>query len=293
MPFAHWIVEVTSPRLLVELGTHTGVSYSAFCQEVLRNRLATRCFAVDTWQGDEHAGFYSEDIYREFQTFHDARYTGFSTLLRSTFDEALGKFLDSSIDLLHIDGFHTYEVVKHDFEVWLPKLSDRAVVLLHDTNERQGSFGVWRLWDELAAKYPHFEFFHDWGLGIVAVGSSVPEAIRSLCSLTEAAAITTIRERFSFLGERWVSEMREQQLRRDLATREEKIVAVEQSLVDASTHSEFELSRHKEAETKLQSELETVKALLQETELQRRSELEDPYSGRVGCTAGTGRICGG
>ena len=57
IPFAHWIVTVHRPRFIVELGTHNGVSYSAFCEAVQRAKLDCRCVAVDTWQGDEHAGF--------------------------------------------------------------------------------------------------------------------------------------------------------------------------------------------------------------------------------------------
>jgi len=142
IPFAHWLVQVVSPRILVELGTHAGVSYSAFCESVLRSNLATQCFAVDTWKGDEHASFYGEEVFFDFERFHSARYSSFSELLRSTFDEALNYFADNSIDLLHVDGCHTYEAVRHDFESWSCKLSERSVVLFHDTNTRERDFGV-------------------------------------------------------------------------------------------------------------------------------------------------------
>src|SRR6516162_8554184 len=66
VPFAHWLVAVTRPRLLVELGTRNGVSYSAFCEAVVNGKLDTRCFAVDTWKGDDHSGFYPEEVYLIF-----------------------------------------------------------------------------------------------------------------------------------------------------------------------------------------------------------------------------------
>lgn len=202
VPFGHWVVCNTKPRVLVELGTHCGVSYAAFCESVLRLRLPTACFAVNTWKGDEQAGFYGEEVYESLRHFNSSRYAPFSELLRTTFDEALSYFADNSIDLLHIDGFHTYEAVKHDFEAWLPKLSERAVVLLHDTNGRERSFGVWRLFLELKERWPTFEFLHSYGLGVVAVGSDAPNPVTALCTLN-GDSINSVRERFAKMGERW------------------------------------------------------------------------------------------
>ncbi len=216
VPFAHWLVCATAPRVLVELGTHTGVSYAAFCQAVARAGLGTRCHAVDTWCGDPHAGLYGPEILEELRSFHDERFGIFSTLLQCTFDEALDFIEDNSIDLLHIDGLHTYEAVRHDFDSWMPKLSERAVVLFHDINVRREDFGVWRVWAELRRQYSGFEFVHGYGLGVLAVGSEVPAAVSNLCDLADPAAIAMIRTRFAGIGERWLTDTRVRQLANDL-----------------------------------------------------------------------------
>ena len=201
-PMAYLLIELARPRLLVELGTHQGDSYCAFCQAVQFHQTGTRCFAVDTWTGDDQAGFYGDQILAELRTQHDPQYGSFSTLLRSTFDEAVGKFENGSIDLLHIDGHHAYESVRHDYETWTPKVSDRGIILFHDTAERRReNFGVWRLWDELSARYPNFELLHSEGLGILVVGANPPAELMKFFAFANKNQ-QLVRDMFVALGQR-------------------------------------------------------------------------------------------
>ncbi len=215
-PLAMLLVECLHPRVIVELGTQHGVSYCSFCQAVEELKLPTHCYAVDTWKGDAHATHYKESVYADLLAHHH-RYESFSKLLRMTFDEALPQIPDRWVDLLHIDGLHTYEAVKKDFETWLPKLSERAVVLFHDTMELQNGFGVHQLWQELSPNFPSFNLEHGHGLGILAVGPQPPQAMLDFLSTANAKPHET-RALFAALGRRVLLETE-----RDWLTHQSKI----------------------------------------------------------------------
>src|SRR5260370_518072 len=64
IPFAAWLIKSLKPSIFVELGTHSGNSYLAFCQTVYDENLPIKCYAVDTWEGDDYTGYYGEKVWQ-------------------------------------------------------------------------------------------------------------------------------------------------------------------------------------------------------------------------------------
>lgn len=198
-PFASWLVSELKPRSIVELGTHAGFSYFVFCEAVRRLGLKSEARALDTWQGDDHAGFYGEEIFESVSAINRDLYSHFSTLTRGLFDDALDLVDDGSVDLLHIDGRHGFEDVKHDFEAWLPKMSPQGVVLFHDIAEHQEGFGVWRFWDDVKQGLPSFSFLHSHGLGVLGVGDALSRPMKGFFQAAEQSP-DLIRSTYEELG---------------------------------------------------------------------------------------------
>lgn len=165
--FGYDLVRHLKPQVTVELGTHLGGSFFSLCQGLQDDLTGGRIYGVDKWEGDDHSERYEENIYHTVKKISEEFYPGTATLLKMDFEEAARLFDDESIDLLHIDGFHTYEAVSNDFTVWLPKLAPHGVILFHDISETKEGFGVYKFWDEVKRLYPSLEFLHSHGLGVL------------------------------------------------------------------------------------------------------------------------------
>ena len=262
-PFALWLIGALRPRMVVELGVHTGNSYCAFSQAVQALGLNTRCFGIDHWQGDAHAGHYGDEVYQELQAYHDPRYGTFSTLLRTSFEEALPYFSEGSVDLLHIDGFHTYEAVSADFKSWLPKVSSRGVALFHDTNVRERGFGIWRFWEELTSRYPHFEFLHSHGLGIVYLGNEpLTGPLKALFAAKTVAERESIQNYFARLGISVVERLTIQTLTAEIETLKAQVSSLSADLAEGRSKPE-KADKKKAKISALELELATVRSKLE------------------------------
>jgi len=259
IPFAMFLVDILKPARLVELGTMRGSSYCAFCQSVDQLKLDTRCYAVDTWTGDPQTGSYGPELLEEFQQYHDPLYGRFSTLIQGTFDSAVAQFEDRTIDLLHIDGYHAYEAVQHDFQTWKSKVSERGIILFHDISVKMPGYGAWQFWDELKLEYPHFEFSHCNGLGVLSLSPSRDDAAGYLF-IAGAEEQSKIRTFFEYLGGNLTREILQQE-QIDLVnagSRDLNLRIKEQA--EINKHLKLKIQEQSKLISKLQSRLDGIES---------------------------------
>lgn len=283
IPFAFWIMDAAKPRVLVELGTHKGDSYFAFCQFAKRYELNTRCHAIDTWEGDSHAGRYERSLYLQVKEHNDSHYSSFSTLHPMLFDDALSQFENGSIDLLHIDGLHTYEAVKHDFETWLPKISPNGIILFHDTAERGSDFGVWRLWEELESKYPSLNFEHGHGLGVLGVGESIPAPVANLLASApdqQSRAKVLFSQLGGLLASRFAARVSLERQQMDFQNLLEDRTKAQTIIEDQARHLEEQQQQNAELKQHLEA-LSAREAALRERLLQGEQARNTPFATRL------------
>lgn len=166
--FAYDLVHFTRPKRIVELGSQYGCSLFAFCQSVLDSQLDTQIHAVDFWSGDIGAGEDGETVLELVRKTAEEYFSSVDVRLHPMdFNEAVKMFEDGSIQMLHIDGGHTFEDVDNDFKTWLPKLDADGIILFHDIYSTidQGSCDRWKHLKETYKNW--FEFSHSCGLGIL------------------------------------------------------------------------------------------------------------------------------
>ena len=199
-PVLKFLIRELKPAIFVELGVHNGFSYFVGCQAISECKLETKAFAVDHWLGDQQAGYFDESVF-EFVKKLNSKYSRFSTLIRKSFADAQVDFLDSSIDILHIDGYHTYDSVKRDFESWLPKMHKDGVILLHDIHVRRNTFGVFKFWAEIEPKYNTVEFVGSHGLGVVFFGAIPNGSLNALVEYAKQGNMPQIQGTFGSISD--------------------------------------------------------------------------------------------
>lgn len=120
-------------KIVVEVGSYLGAS-CLFMASALGRRNG-RIYCVDTWKNDAM----SEGSWDTFNFFlnNTKKFSSKITPLRGDSSKIALDF-DSKIDLLFLDGDHSYAGVKSDFDAWFPKLSKGGIILMHDVGWAEG-----------------------------------------------------------------------------------------------------------------------------------------------------------
>jgi predicted O-methyltransferase YrrM len=137
-PFEKYLLWALSSRLrpgsvVVEIGSYLGASTCFLAMGAARR--GNRVYCVDTW-----ANYGMSEGHRDtYQTFMDnvRLYADHIVPLRGWSRDVAVDF-PHRVDLLFLDGDHSYEGVRGDVEAWFPKLSRPAFVVLHDVAWAEG-----------------------------------------------------------------------------------------------------------------------------------------------------------
>ena len=158
------------PKVILEIGTANGGTLFCFCK--LAPEDAT-IISIDL-PGGPFGGGYPEwkiPIYQAFAKPGQKLYLLREDSHKQETLEKLKQILnDKQIDFLFIDGDHTYQGVKQDFEMYSPLVKEGGVIAFHDISDivETDVVKVPKFWKEIKHYFNHQEIKQGgYGIGII------------------------------------------------------------------------------------------------------------------------------
>ncbi len=148
-------VKLLSPKNVVEIGTDKGgtlylwAKASADNANVISIDLQTQIF------GRKNYKKYRRDFYELFNKTDNQTITclASNSQLTDTLEKVKKLLNYEKIDFLFIDGDHSYEGVKRDYELYSPLVRDEGLIVFHDIKTVRENIGVPRFWKEIKEDY--------------------------------------------------------------------------------------------------------------------------------------------
>jgi len=126
LPLLHDIVVLEKPALIVTLGLSDAQAHLTFCQTAAQQNISSRCAAIRRATVDEDA---ADDP--GWQRAQKATAEFFPTISQLIDGGSTTEFSDGSVNVLLIDDVDSAETIRHELELWSPRLSSDALVMLH------------------------------------------------------------------------------------------------------------------------------------------------------------------
>jgi hypothetical protein len=131
-----------SDGCIVDIGSYRGRSTAALALGSLANK-AVPVYAIDpheSFEGIQGGHFGPQDRIAFFRNMLRLNVVEIIRLINLGSDVVSGAW-DRPVALLWIDGDHTYEAVKRDFEMWEPFVVQDGLIGLHDSTDMQSGPG--------------------------------------------------------------------------------------------------------------------------------------------------------
>ena len=119
--------------VIVEIGSYLGASTTFLAAGAKEN--SSQVYCVDTWKNDAMSEG-PRDTFDEFISNTDLYRKLIVPIRGKSVD--VGREFDKPIDMLFLDGDHSYEACRVDVETWLPKVKPGGSILLHDYGWSEG-----------------------------------------------------------------------------------------------------------------------------------------------------------
>lgn len=121
--------------IYVEIGSYLGASSCCIAEGITKKGGIGKLYCIDTWENDSMSEG-KIDTYEKFLK-NTHFYQKFIYPLKGWSYEIAHGF-EKKIDFLFIDGDHSYEAVKKDVQLWLPKMNSGAILVMHDIGWAEG-----------------------------------------------------------------------------------------------------------------------------------------------------------
>lgn len=122
---------------VVEIGSYLGASTCCIANGLINKN--SKFYCIDTWENDAMSEE-KKDTYEEF-TNNIKQFKNIVYPIRGYSYEVANQIqnlTNSKIDLLFIDGDHSYEGVKKDWDLYSPMLHPGSLVIFHDIGWAKG-----------------------------------------------------------------------------------------------------------------------------------------------------------